>query len=76
MHASGAAARGKAVFASACAGCHTVTGHDTDVPGGDLAMTKLSVADIESFARVMPVHVTRQEIADVAAFVHLAEARR
>lgn len=58
-----------------CSGCHTLTGHDTQVPGGDLAMTTLSVADIESFVRVMPVHVTKAEVSDVAEYVHLEESR-
>lgn len=75
-HETASAARGKAVFASACAGCHTLTGHDTHAPGGDLAMSKLSVADIESFVRVMPVRITRAEVAAVAAYVHSAQVRR
>lgn len=58
------------MFARACAGCHTLTGHDTSVPGGDLAMQKLSVADIESFVRVMPVRLTRADADAVAAYVH------
>lgn len=66
---------GKAVFASGCSGCHTLTGHDTQVPGGDLAMATLSVADIESFVRVMPVRITRAEVAAVAAYVRGAEVR-
>lgn len=64
------------MFASACSGCHTLTGHDTHVSGGDLAIEALSVADIESFVRVMPVHITPAEVAEVAAYVHSAEVRR
>jgi mono/diheme cytochrome c family protein len=64
------AAQGKRVFASACAGCHTLTGHDTRAPGGDLAIEALTVADIESFVRVMPVRLTSADADAVAAYVH------
>jgi mono/diheme cytochrome c family protein len=62
---------GKRVFASRCAGCHTLTGRDTPVDGGDLALGKLGVADIESFARIMPVRqrMTRAELRAVANYV-------
>ena len=68
-------AHGKAVFAGACAGCHTLTGHDTGVRGGDLAMQVLSVADVESFVHVMPVRLTPANAAAVAAYVHYEETR-
>jgi len=71
-----ASVSGKAVFSSSCAGCHTLTGHDTDAPGGDLAIAKLSAADIASFVRVMPVHLTASQEAAVAAYVHLEAGRR
>ena len=71
----GTAPDGKNVFARACAGCHTLTGHDTKAPGGDLAMQVLSVADIESFVRVMPVHLTPNDADAVAAYVHEQTAR-
>jgi mono/diheme cytochrome c family protein len=48
--------RGRAVFERSCAGCHTVTGHDTGAPGGDLRAGRLTAAEVASFARVMPVH--------------------
>jgi mono/diheme cytochrome c family protein len=48
-------ARGGAIFARSCAGCHTLTGHDTNASGGDLRAGRLTVADVASFARVMPV---------------------
>jgi mono/diheme cytochrome c family protein len=63
------------VFAAACAGCHTLTGHDMQVPGGDLAIARLSVRDLESFVLVMPVRLTRTDVAAVAAYVHAAEGR-
>jgi mono/diheme cytochrome c family protein len=63
------------VFAAACFGCHTLTGHDTPTAGGDLAIARLSVRDLESFVRVMPVRLTRADVAAVAAYVHAAEGR-
>ena len=70
------ATRGSDVFASACSGCHTLAGHDTPVQGGDLATTTLTVDEIESFVRVMPVRLTSGQVAAVAAYVHDAELRR
>jgi mono/diheme cytochrome c family protein len=62
-------ARGRSVFASACAGCHTLTGHDTRSPGGDLAIAKLSDATILSFVRTMPVRISAADSRAVAAYV-------
>ncbi|HEU5372112.1 MAG TPA: c-type cytochrome [Gaiellaceae bacterium] len=53
---SRSAARGRAIFERSCAGCHTLTGRDTDAPGGDLRAARLSAGAVASFARVMPVH--------------------
>lgn len=61
---------GRAVFAASCAGCHTLTGHDTRVRGGDLAIARLSAADVASFVRVMPVRLSPRQVAAVAAYVH------
>ena len=63
------------VFAAACASCHTLTGHDSRAPGGDLAIAKLSAADIASFVRVMPVHLSTAEVNAVAAYVHTAATK-
>ena len=60
---------GKSVFASACAGCHTLTGHDTRAPGGDLAIAKLSESTVLSFVRVMPVRISAADARAVAAYV-------
>lgn len=68
--------RGKTVFASACTRCHTLTGRDTTAPGGDLAIGDLSTRDIASFARVMPVHLSRADVTAVAAYVHSAAAAK
>jgi mono/diheme cytochrome c family protein len=72
VHGTASAASAGHVFREACSSCHTLTGRNTSVSGGDLAMAKLSVADIESFVRVMPVRLTPAEIAAVSAYVHHA----
>ena len=69
-------ADGRLVFRHSCSGCHTVSGHNTPAPGGDLAMTKLDIADITSFVRVMPVHLSPDKIRAVAAYVHAVEAKK
>ena len=46
--------------------CAGESARDSRAPGGDLAIAKLSAAEIASFVRVMPVHLSR---ADVAAEV-------
>jgi mono/diheme cytochrome c family protein len=62
-------ARGHHVFATRCTGCHTLTGHDTSVDGGDLGVGCMTAAQVASFARVMPVRLTRRQTRDVAAYV-------
>jgi mono/diheme cytochrome c family protein len=71
-----APARGRSVFATACAGCHTVTGHDTRARGGDLAIAPLTAREVASFVRVMPVRLSRADVAAVAAYVHTAALAR
>jgi mono/diheme cytochrome c family protein len=63
------------VFVAACSGCHTLTGRDSRAPGGDLAIATLSAADIASFVRVMPVHLSPTEVDAVATYVHAAAMR-
>lgn len=62
---------GKRVFAKHCAGCHTLTGHDTTVDGGDLGGLRLNIATVESFVRVMPVRprLTPAEVHAVSVYV-------
>lgn len=48
-------ARGRVVFQRSCSGCHTLTGHDTNAPGGDLRVGHLTATEVASFVRVMPV---------------------
>ena len=66
-----------AIFAHSCGGCHTLTGHDTDADGGDLAIGHLSVADIVSFTEVMPTRprLSRADAVSVAEYVR-AVARK
>lgn len=67
----GQSVSGRAVFHRACSGCHTLTGHDTAISGGDLGANRLTVRQIESFVAVMPVHptLTRAQAHAVAAYV-------
>ena len=67
--------RGRNVFAATCTGCQTLTGRDSRAPGGDLAIANLSARDIASFVRVMPVHLSSDQVNAVAAYVHAAAAR-
>ena len=67
--------RGRVVFRRDCSDCHTLTGHDTHIPGGDLAMGNLSTAELQSFVRVMPVRLSRRDVTAVAAYVHAAQKR-
>jgi mono/diheme cytochrome c family protein len=62
---------GRHVFAAACSGCHTLTGHPTSAPGGDLGSLLLSTADVESFAAIMPVRprISQRDLRSVALFV-------
>ncbi|HEX7084696.1 MAG TPA: cytochrome c [Gaiellaceae bacterium] len=64
--------RGRAVFRSSCAGCHTVAGRERGAVGGDLVLAHLDVADLASFARVMPASkpLSRADALAVADFVH------
>ena len=62
---------GRNVFQRACSGCHTLTGHDTPISGGDLGANRLTIPQIESFVAVMPVRpkLTRDQTRAVAAYV-------
>jgi len=64
-------AAGARIFKSACAGCHTLTGHDTHSDGGDLGLLPGTIAEVESFARIMPVHprLTPTNVAIVATYI-------
>jgi mono/diheme cytochrome c family protein len=64
--------RGRTVYVSSCANCHTLTGRDSGRDNGDLANPRLSVADLASFARVMPLHskLSQADALAVARYVH------
>jgi mono/diheme cytochrome c family protein len=68
--------RGRAVFQRDCTSCHTLTGHDTRTPGGDLAMGNLSISELVGFVRVMPVRLSRADVEAVATYVRAAQKRR
>jgi mono/diheme cytochrome c family protein len=63
--------RGHGIFERDCSSCHTLTGHETTVDGGDLAIARMSVADLVSFTRVMPVRkpLSDGDVRDVARYV-------
>jgi mono/diheme cytochrome c family protein len=46
--------RGHVIFARECVRCHTLTGHEHNTAGGDLAVGQLPAWAIASFARIMP----------------------
>jgi mono/diheme cytochrome c family protein len=68
-----AGGRGRTVFVRACAGCHTLVGRDTGTPGGDLALARLSVGQLASFARVMPVRLSSSDVHAVALYIRARE---
>ena len=68
--------RGYVVFDRSCSGCHTISGRDSGATGGDLAVARLSVGSLASFARVMPGRLSSRDVAAVAAYVHAVASRR
>jgi len=69
---------GAHVFSSECTACHTLSGHESGhVLGGDLARRRMSVAEVESFVRVMPVRqrLSEDQIHAVSRYVAAAQAR-
>ncbi len=68
-------AEGRKLFAVACAGCHTLTGHDTHADGGDLGLLQLTRAQLLSFARIMPIPPMRgDKLRTIASYVARIEA--
>lgn len=67
----GQSGSGRAVFHHDCAGCHTMTGHDTSISGGDLGATGLTIRQLESFTRVMPLRtkLSRAQVHAVAVYI-------
>ncbi len=67
---------GKRVYARSCDGCHSLTGHETSTDGGDLALDSLTLAQMESFTRVMPTRpLTPSQVRAVSIYV-LTRTRR
>jgi len=71
---------GAAVFASSCAGCHTLAPEGRSVPapsGGSLLDYRMSAAIVASFARQMPLPrpLSAAELRAVAAYVADAQRR-
>ena len=74
---SGEGDRGRRIYTQSCSTCHTLTGHDTHAPGGDLLEADLGVADLESFARTMPIRppLSAADAYAVAEYIHAAVQR-
>ena len=69
---------GAALFAQACAACHRVDGRrDPSRQGGDLSGFHMTLAEIESFTRVMPVRppLSARDLHVVSTFVLAAQRR-
>jgi mono/diheme cytochrome c family protein len=74
---------GAALFATACGDCHTLTGNESTHPeGGDLLRYDMTVAELVSFTRVMPMprRLTDSQVQLVSRYVYsrqqAARARR
>lgn len=72
------AAEGQSVFESECSGCHTLAHPRSPSPvGGDLAGYRMSVAEVASFAKIMPTPraLSPREIDAVAAYISSVQRR-
>jgi mono/diheme cytochrome c family protein len=72
---------GRAIFARSCSHCHSLDGRGNGAVGGELGYRTLSVAEIASFARIMPVTppLTDPQVRAVAEYVRsraVAASRR
>ena len=63
---------GHTIFLHACAECHTLAGHESSAVAGDLVKAHLSVADLASFAKIMPTRprLSQAEAVAVAEYIH------
>ena len=70
--ASKGPASGERIYTHSCSTCHSLTGHDTHAPGGDLVNAHLTIADLASFARTMPVKppLTTADADAVARYIY------
>jgi mono/diheme cytochrome c family protein len=67
--------QGAALFKSNCAACHTLNAAASTASGGDLARPVLSIPDLVSFARIMPVELTPAQLYAVALYLHTIQTR-
>ena len=75
---SALAAPGARVFADACAHCHTLgTPAPAAKQGGDLAGYRMTLAQVQSFTRVMPVRrpLSTEDLRAVSQYVLAAQGR-
>lgn len=75
---SALAAPGARVFADACAHCHTLgTPAPATKQGGDLAGYRMTLAQVESFTRVMPARrpLSTEDLRAVSQYVLAAQER-
>lgn len=69
---------GRALFASSCGGCHTLTGVDSPThQGGDLLHVALTRAQLRQFTREMPVRrpLSAAELDAVTSYVLAVQGR-
>jgi mono/diheme cytochrome c family protein len=66
------------IFTEDCSRCHTLVGREEGAVGGDLARTRLDVATLASFAKVMPARapLTADDARAVAEYVHRVATSR
>lgn len=77
-HAVGRSA-GRALFASACSACHSLSGHESPRrQGGDLLRLRVSRAAMLEFVAEMPVRhrLTPRQVSTVSDYVLAVEAQR
>jgi mono/diheme cytochrome c family protein len=69
---------GRAIYVQRCAKCHTLSGRDTGVSGGDLVHPSLDLKTIESFTAAMPVQpkLSRGDVEAVSRYVQQVAAQR
>jgi mono/diheme cytochrome c family protein len=69
---------GRAIYVQRCAQCHTLTGRDTGVSGGDLVHPGLDLKTLESFTAAMPVRpkLSRADVEAVSRYVQQVAAQR
>jgi mono/diheme cytochrome c family protein len=70
--ASAKSATGGRIYTRSCSTCHSLTGHNTHAAGGDLVNANLTIADLASFARTMPVRppLTTADADAVARYIY------